>query len=168
MIPVDQDDEESTRASQETSSGNFADSDLDLKTFMKASLYISEGIQMDEVIIKLMRSVLQTAGADYGVLVLEEDDELYAETILFMEKITILDHQLLEHRPDLMPVSVASIVWKLGEPIVRNGENTKFDNTYGRDSYYSSKHPRSVLCMPIKNQIKTVSCCSSSFLFVTT
>lgn len=101
----DHEEDRSTIDSRETSSArgeNFTDSDLDLKTFMKASLYISEGVQMDEVIVKLMRSVLQTAGADYGVLILEEEGELYAETILFMENITILDHQLLEHRPDLM------------------------------------------------------------------
>ncbi|KAK6358250.1 His Kinase A domain containing protein [Orbilia blumenaviensis] len=134
----------------------FADSELDYKTFMKASLYISEGVKMDEVVVKLMKSVLQTAGADYGVLILEEDGDLYAETILFMEKVTILDHQPLKARPDLVPISMASIVWKLGEPIVRNGQDEKFDGTYGRDAYFATKHPKSVLCMPIQNQIKTM------------
>ncbi|KAF3312157.1 His Kinase A domain containing protein [Orbilia oligospora] len=152
---VIQDDDES-HVSRSSNIEPFAESELDYKTFMKASLYISEGVQMDEVVVKLMKSVLQTAGADYGVLILEEDGDLYAETILFMEKVTILDHQPLNARPDLVPLSIASIVWKLGEPIVRNGHDEKFDGTYGRDAYFSTKHPKSVLCMPIQNQIKTM------------
>ncbi|KAF3915349.1 hypothetical protein AA313_de0205580 [Arthrobotrys entomopaga] len=149
-------DDDSSHVSRSSNIEQFADSELDYKTFMKASLYISEGVQMDDVVVKLMRSVLQTAGADYGVLILEEDGDLYAETILFMEKVTILDHQPLKARPDLVPLSIASIVWKLGEPIVRNGHDEKFDGTYGRDAYFTTKHPKSVLCMPIQNQIKTM------------
>lgn len=149
-------DDDDSHFSRSSNIEPFADSELDYKTFMKASLYISEGVQMDEVVVKLMKSVLQTAGADYGVLILEEDGDLYAETILFMEKVTILDHQPLKARPDLVPLSIASIVWKLGEPIVRNGHDEKFDGTYGRDAYFATKHPKSVLCMPIQNQIKTM------------
>ncbi|KAK6348190.1 His Kinase A domain containing protein [Orbilia javanica] len=149
-------DDDDSHVSRSSNIEPFADSELDYKTFMKASLYISEGVQMDEVVVKLMKSVLQTAGADYGVLILEEDGDLYAETILFMEKVTILDHQPLKARPDLVPLSIASIVWKLGEPIVRNGHDEKFDGTYGRDAYFATKHPKSVLCMPIQNQIKTM------------
>ncbi|EPS38277.1 hypothetical protein H072_8057 [Dactylellina haptotyla CBS 200.50] len=149
-------DDNSSHVSRSSNVEQFAESELDYKTFMKASLYISEGVQMDDVVVKLMRSVLQTAGADYGVLILEEDGDLYAETILFMEKVTILDHQPLKARPDLVPISMASIVWKLGEPIVRNGQDEKFDGTYGRDAYFTTKHPKSVLCMPIQNQIKTM------------
>ncbi|KAF3933514.1 hypothetical protein ABW20_dc0103708 [Dactylellina cionopaga] len=149
-------DDSDSHVSRSSNIEQFADSELDYKTFMKASLYISEGVQMDDVVVKLMRSVLQTAGADYGVLILEEDGDLYAETILFMEKVTILDHQPLKARPDLVPLSMASIVWKLGEPIVRNGQDEKFDGTYGRDAYFTTKHPKSVLCMPIQNQIKTM------------
>ncbi|KAK6501522.1 His Kinase A domain containing protein [Arthrobotrys musiformis] len=149
-------DDDDSHISRSSNIEPFAESELDYKTFMKASLYISEGVQMDEVVVKLMKSVLQTAGADYGVLILEEDGDLYAETILFMEKVTILDHQPLKARPDLVPLSIASIVWKLGEPIVRNGHDEKFDSTYGRDAYFATKHPKSVLCMPIQNQIKTM------------
>ncbi|KAF3937874.1 hypothetical protein ABW19_dt0208394 [Dactylella cylindrospora] len=149
-------DDAESHVSRSSNIEQFVDSELDYKTFMKASLYISEGVQMDDVVVKLMRSVLQTAGADYGVLILEEDGELYAETILFMEKVTILDHQPLKARPDLVPLSIAAIVWRLGEPIVRNGPDEKFDGTYGRDAYFTTKHPKSVLCMPIQNQIKTM------------
>ncbi|EWC44471.1 hypothetical protein DRE_06739 [Drechslerella stenobrocha 248] len=149
-------DDTSSHVSRSSNIEQFVDSELDYKTFMKASLYISEGVQMNDVVVKLMRSVLQTAGADYGVLILEEDGDLYAETILFMEKVTILDHQPLKARPDLVPLSIAAIVWKLGDPIVRNGQDEKFDGTYGRDAYFTTKHPKSVLCMPIQNQIKTM------------
>ena len=131
-------------------------SELDFRTVLKASLVISEGIHLEEVVVKLMKSVLQTAGADYGVLILKEDGDLHIETVGSIDTVDILEHEPLHQRPDLVPGSVVNIVANLGEQIVRDSDNSKFDTTYGRDSYFRNKRPKSVLCMPIQNQLKTV------------
>lgn len=131
-------------------------SELDFRTVLKASLVISEGIHLEEVVVKLMKSVLQTAGADYGVLILREDGDLHIETVGSIDTVDILEHEPLHQRPDLVPVSVINIVANLGEQIVRDSEDSKFDTTYGRDNYFRDKRPKSVLCMPIQNQLKTV------------
>jgi len=131
-------------------------SELDFRTVLKASLVISEGIHLEEVVVKLMKSVLQTAGADYGVLILREDGDLHIETVGSIDTVDILEHEPLHQRPDLVPVSVVNIVANLGEQIVRDSEDSKFDTTYGRDNYFRDKRPKSVLCMPIQNQLKTV------------
>lgn len=131
-------------------------SELDFRTVLKASLVISEGIHLEEVVVKLMKSVLQTAGADYGVLILREDGDLHIETVGSIDAVDILEHEPLHQRPDLVPVSVVNIVANLGEQIVRDSDDSKFDTTYGRDGYFRDKRPKSVLCMPIQNQLKTV------------
>ncbi|KAF8445245.1 hypothetical protein BDZ91DRAFT_753889 [Kalaharituber pfeilii] len=145
-----------SQASSIKNEGNTLGSELDFRTVLKASLVISEGIHLEEVVVKLMKSVLQTAGADYGVLILREDGDLHIETVGSIDTVEILEHEPLHQRPDLVPVSVINIVANLGEQIVRDSDDSKFDTTYGRDSYFRDKRPKSVLCMPIQNQLKTM------------
>lgn len=117
-------------------------SELDFRTVLKASLVISEGIHLEEVIVSLMTSVLQTAGADYGVLILMEDGNLHVETVGLLDQVTILEHEPLHTRPDLVPISVVNLVASLGEQILRNGDDPKFELTYGRDTYFRGKSPK--------------------------
>jgi len=153
--PAEHDDRYSQASSLKNDATTLG-SELDFRTVLKASLVISEGIHLEEVVVKLMKSVLQTAGADYGVLILREDGDLHIETVGSIDTVDILEHEPLHQRPDLVPVSVVNIVANLGEQIVRDSEDSKFDTTYGRDNYFRDKRPKSVLCMPIQNQLKTV------------
>ena len=153
FAPTDQEVDGFSQASSIKNEASPLGSELDFRTVLKASLVISEGIHLEEVVVKLMKSVLQTAGADYGVLILREDGDLHIETVGSIDTVEILEHEPLHQRPDLVPVSVINIVANLGEHIVRD---SKFDTTYGRDNYFRDKRPKSVLCMPIQNQLKTV------------
>lgn len=151
------DDSASQDSSNLKNESSSLGSELDFRTVLKASLVISEGIHLEEVIVKLMKSVLQTAGADYGVLILKEESSLHIETVGLIDEVTILEHEPLLRRPDLVPISIVNIVANLGEQILRDSDDTKFDTTYGRDSYFTNRKAKSVLCMPIQNQLKTVS-----------
>ena len=155
FFSTDLDDEYSQPPSLKND-GTTLGSELDYRTVMQASLVISEEIHLEEVVVKLMRSVLQTAGADYGVLILREDGDLHIETVGSIDAVNILEHEKLHQRPDLVPINIVNIVANLEKQIVRDSDDSKFDTTYGRDSYFRDKRPKSVLCMPIKNQLKTV------------
>ncbi|TGZ80051.1 hypothetical protein EX30DRAFT_308148 [Ascodesmis nigricans] len=150
------DDDLASHTDSNANNDSSLGSELDYRTVLKASLLISEGIRLEEVIESLMRSVLQTAGADYAVLILKEEGELHVETVGLLDQVSILEHEPLHTRPDLVPISVVNIVASLGEQILRNGDDSKFELTYGRDAYFQTKRPKSVLCMPIRNQIKTL------------
>lgn len=150
------DDTASHASSTRNNDPSTLGSELDFRTVLKASLVISEGIHLEEVIVKLMNSVLQTAGADYGVLILKEDGNLYIETVGLLDQVSILEHEPLEMRADLVPVSIVNIVASLGEQILKDSDDPKFDSVYGRDSYFSNRTAKSVLCMPIQNQLKTM------------
>lgn len=150
------DDATSHASSRRENEPSSLGSELDFRTVLKASLVISEGIHLEEVIVKLMKSVLQTAGADYGVLILKEGGNLHVETVGLLNQISILEHEPLNTRADLVPVSIVNIVASLGEQILKDSDDPKFDATYGRDSYFQSRRAKSVLCMPIQNQLKTM------------
>lgn len=151
-----EDDASSHSSSVRNNDPSTLGSELDFRTVLKASLVISEGIHLEEVIVKLMNSVLQTAGADYGVLILKEDGNLHIETVGLLDQVSILEHEPLEMRADLVPVSIVNIVASLGEQILKDSDDPKFDSVYGRDSYFSNRTAKSVLCMPIQNQLKTM------------
>ncbi|KAA8904409.1 hypothetical protein FN846DRAFT_779701 [Sphaerosporella brunnea] len=151
-----QEDEVASHSSSARNNDSSLGSELDFRTVLKASLVISEGMHLEDVIVSLMKSVLQTAGADYGVLILQEDGNLFAETVGLLDDVNILEHEPLNTRPDLVPISVVNIVANLGEQILRNGDDPKFELTYGRDLYFRGKNPKSVLAMPIQNQLKTM------------
>ncbi|ODQ54815.1 hypothetical protein SAICODRAFT_6009 [Saitoella complicata NRRL Y-17804] len=131
-------------------------SELDLRTVLKASLVISEGVRLEDVILTLMKSVLQTAGADYGVLALiDVDGQLYIETKGLLTDVTIVDHELASTRTDVCPFSMLNFTGRIGETLVRERANdVKFDSTWGRDSYFHANRAKSVLCMPIQSQLK--------------
>ncbi|KAG0127843.1 hypothetical protein HOY82DRAFT_490020 [Tuber indicum] len=148
------DDETSHASSRRENEPSSLGSELDFRTVLKASLVISEGMHLEEVIVKLMKSVLQTAGADYGVLILKEDGNLHVETVGLLDQVSILEHEPLNTRADLVPVSIVNIVASLGEQILKDSDDPKFDATYGRDSYFQNRRAKSVLCMPIQNQLK--------------
>ncbi|CUS15016.1 unnamed protein product [Tuber aestivum] len=150
------DDATSHASSRRENEPSSLGSELDFRTVLKASLVISEGIHLEEVIGKLMKSVLQTAGADYGVLILKEGENLHVETVGLLDQISILEHEPLNTRADLVPVSIVNIVASLGEQILKDSDDPKFDATYGRDSYFQRQRAKSVLCMPIQNQLNTM------------
>ena len=132
FFSTDLDDEYSQPPSLKND-GTTLGSELDYRTVMQASLVISEEIHLEEVVVKLMRSVLQTAGADYGVLILREDGDLHIETVGSIDAVNILEHEKLHQRPDLVPINIVNIVANLEKQIVRDSDDSKFDTTYGRD-----------------------------------
>jgi len=136
------DDEVASHCSSTRNNDSSLGSELDFRTVLKASLVISEGIHLEEVIVSLMTCVLQTAGADYGVLILMEEGNLHVETVGLLDQVTILEHEPLYTRPDLVPVSVVNLVASLGDQILRNGDDPKFELTYGRDMYFRGKNPK--------------------------
>jgi osomolarity two-component system, sensor histidine kinase CHK1 len=152
-------DDIASQSSNGTTRNESLGSELDLKTVLKASVVISEGLHLEDIIVKLMTSVLQTAGADYGVLILEDERSevgLHIETTGRLDEVQILEHAPLESRPDICPISVVKIVKSLGDSISRNGTDRRFDSIYFKDIYFKNHRPRSVLCMPIQNQLRTV------------
>lgn len=130
--------------------------DLELKTALQSCLEISEAIEMESVVFKLMESVMKCSGADYCVFIsLDEDGELYVDAVALINGVTMTNHVSLYARMDA-PLSVVYQVISTGIPLSRQTDPKQFDVIYGRDNYLQSRHCQSILCMPIQNQIRTI------------
>jgi osomolarity two-component system, sensor histidine kinase CHK1 len=74
---------------------------------MRASLAIQEGPNVKEIILKLVHIILQTAGANYGCVMLRESHNdrktLYIEVIGNGNKISLVDHKPLSSQTDVVP-----------------------------------------------------------------
>jgi len=82
-------------------------SELDLQSVMRASLAIQEGPHVRNIILKLVHIIMQTAGANYGCVMLSqqtmERKQLYIEVIGNGNKIDLVDHRPLKSQTDVVP-----------------------------------------------------------------
>lgn len=129
----------------------------DVKSALQACLDISEAIDANSIVRKLIESVLVIGGADYAVFIsLDDDGGLYVDSVGVLNTITQIRHEPLISRSDLAPMSVIQHVLITGTPISRQPDTRKFDTVHGRDHFFYNRSYQSVLCMPIQNQIKSV------------
>ncbi len=79
-------------------------SELDLQSVMRASLAIQEGREVKNIILKLVHIIMQTAGANYGCVMLrEERKRLHIEVIGNGDKVNGVDHKPLHSQTDVVP-----------------------------------------------------------------
>lgn len=137
--------------------GNHEAQDLELKNALQACLDISESIDMDSIIRKLIESVMKTSGADYcSFISLDDDGELYADAVGILNGVKVIPHEPLFLKTEVAPLNVVQQVVSTGSSVSRRTDPKRFDTVYGSDSYYQHRHSSSVLCMPIQNQVKVI------------
>lgn len=149
-------------SSSNTSRHSEAADDLELKTALQYCLDISEAIEIHSVIEKFVNSVMKSSGADYCVFVSldQTDDQAYIDAIGILNGIKHFNHEPVNSRSDVVPVSLINHVVASGQLVSKCGTSQdlhNFDFLYGRDIYFQNRHfQSSILCMPIQTQFKTV------------
>ncbi|HEX6287535.1 MAG TPA: AAA family ATPase [Herpetosiphonaceae bacterium] len=128
---------------------------LDVVTVLKAAQAISETIVFETLLHTLMHIMLENAGAQSGVLLIERDSALIvaAESRMEQEAITKLPHIPLSTARNLA-ASVVYYVSRTKEAVVLH--DATHEGRFTRDSYIMRKQPKSILCMPLVNQGKLV------------
>ncbi|HEY9628803.1 MAG TPA: AAA family ATPase [Coleofasciculaceae cyanobacterium] len=137
-----------TTTSNRSSSGK--EFDLDLDTVFKASQAISGEIVLDKLLAKLLKLVLENAGAQKGYLLLSSQDEwrIEAEGRIETEESILLQSRPLE--PQDLPVSIINYVQRTREDLVLR--DAALEGLFITDPYIIQTQPRSILCSPILNQ----------------
>ena len=128
---------------------------LDLATVMKSSQALSSEIQLETLLKKMMRIVLENAGAQKGMLLLEQQGG-YKQWLIEAkgdvdEKETIV-LQSIPLSDELLPISIIQYVIHSHEPLLIN--DTGQDGQFNSDPYIVQHHPKSILCSPILHQRK--------------
>lgn len=145
---------------------------FDLMTVMKASQTISGEIVLEQLIKKLLHIVIENAGAQRGLLILEKQGQLFIEAeaqagksvenhqTFNSEKLKLNDHIVLQsvalesiNDEDLscvVPVAMINYVVRTNNHLVLN--DAMHDGMFTGNPYIKRCQPKSVLCSPLLNK----------------
>jgi signal transduction histidine kinase len=144
-------------SNRQTSTQNFGTvttttSVLDLICVIEASQALSEEIELDALLSKLMHIVIENAGADEGALILDNSGtwEIAAQCISGNCHLSSIPLD----QTDNLPSSIINTVKRTQQPLLIN--NIAQDKTFTRDPYLIQQQPQSLCCTPILNQGKLV------------
>ncbi len=124
---------------------------LDFSSVMKASMAISGEIKISTLLNKMIRILIENAGAQKGNLLLKRKNDFF---LVAQGDITVSTFEVMQNLPfknieydNQLPSSIINYVIRLKIPVVlANAAKSKFYN----DKYVENNKPLSVLCMPIK------------------
>jgi PAS domain S-box-containing protein len=139
---------------------------LDLATVIKVSQTVSGEIVLEKLIDTLMRTAIEHAGADRGLLVLARDAEprIEAEAVTGGDTIIVrLRGATARIRGGVnvaggfvtetkMPESIVHYVVRTQESVIL--DDAVAQNQFSTDEYIRQQRPRSVLCLPLIKQTK--------------
>jgi len=128
---------------------------LDLATVMKATQALSAEIELDKLLSTLMQTAIENAGASKGALILYREGKLVVESLGTSDssETTVLQSIPLETSARV-PISLINYVTRTQELLLYNNVPKESQNLY--DSYIIQHQPKSVLCLPIQHQGKTI------------
>ncbi len=125
---------------------------LDLLSLMKSAEAISGEIVMSRLVERMMRTLIESACAERGALVLVEKGSLVIKSIQRATDegaIALLDQPLDQPNADadLLPRSILNFVVSTKEPLVLS--DARRDREFGADPVIQRTNCRSILCAPI-------------------
>jgi PAS domain S-box-containing protein len=126
---------------------------LDLATVIKVSEALSGEIVEDKLIDTLMRTAIEYAGAERGLLILARDDEyrVEAEVTTSNDTVTVGQRQA-SVTAAILPESILHYVIRTKESVLLH--DAAAADPYSADEYIRRQHTRSILCLPLLKQSK--------------
>lgn len=129
---------------------------LDMRSVLKASQAISEELELEGILEKLIHSLLECAGAQHIYYLSRTDSgyEIQSEGHSGAKDVCIVSKRPAEDRD--IPLSIVSYVERTLEAVIlEDGENSR---VFGKDVHIKESHCKSVLCMPIlsKGELKGI------------
>jgi PAS domain S-box-containing protein len=128
---------------------------LDLATVIKVSQAVSGEIVLDKLLDTLMRTAIEQAGAERGLLILATGAEprIAAEATTDGDAVTV-------HLRD-QPVSAAALSESVLHYVLRTQESVILDDAmaqppFAADPYIRQRQARSILCLPLLHQAKLI------------
>jgi len=122
---------------------------LDIETVIKASNTLSGEIHLDKLLEKLMRLLIENAGAERGALLLLKDGALQLQASIESDLIEVWQAVALDERAQFS-LSVINYVKRTGDRLVLGDAGN--DGRFNADPYIARARPKSLLCIPLQKQ----------------
>ncbi|HMA92933.1 MAG TPA: GAF domain-containing protein, partial [Polyangiaceae bacterium] len=121
---------------------------LDLATAIRATEAIATELVVDRLWERLMRTLLENAGAQRGCLILERAGVLHIEATIAIEP-NVVKLALAANLDDgeEAPPTLVQYVARTAEPVVL--ADAMRDTRFSNDPYVARVRPKSVLCVPM-------------------
>ena len=128
---------------------------LDLAATIRASQALSGVIRLDQLLSTLMRVVLENAGAEKCCLILPREDGLTIEAqgSIHEDEADVVQSIPVEASQDI-PITLINYVEHTQDLLVI--ADARAETTFAADPYIIQTQPKSVLCLPIRNQGKLI------------
>ncbi|MDI9635515.1 AAA family ATPase [Oscillatoria amoena NRMC-F 0135] len=128
---------------------------LDLSTINKASLALAEEIVLDKLLDKLLKILMENAGATASCLILEKNGQLAIEATGDVKKNeVVVGLNIPVEDSHLLPISAINYVAITQEVVVLN--NAAQSGRFSNDPYLLANQNTSILCSPVINQGKLI------------
>lgn len=136
--------------SRDTTSSSRRKSSLDMETVIKSTQAISGEIKLEVLLQKLMKIMIENAGAEKGSFIRVAQGQLLVEAqgSVNREEVEILGGIPLDGAT--LPASIIQYVAHLGESVVLN--DAESDARFWDDPYVVRTRPKSLLCAPVVHQ----------------
>lgn len=138
-----------------TTSPGVPDEHLDLTTVIAVSQAVSGEVELDKLLDTLMRTAMELAGAQRGLLILPRgtDQRVVAEAATCGDAVAV-------HLRD-QSVTTTELPVSMLRHVLRTRENINLDHAtalspFSADPYILRRHPRSMLCLPLLIQARLV------------
>ncbi len=133
-----------------SSSTKGGSSFLDLNSIMKAAQTLSGEIVLSQLLEKMMRIVIENAGAETGFLLLNQHDNWFIEAQghIDSDEVNVLQSIPVENQH--IAQSIIQYVERTQEPVVL--QDASKEGQFTHDPYIKKQRPKSILCLPLVNQ----------------
>jgi predicted ATPase/serine phosphatase RsbU (regulator of sigma subunit)/tRNA A-37 threonylcarbamoyl transferase component Bud32 len=124
---------------------------LDLATVIKASQAIGSEIVLEQLLQKLMKIIIENAGAQVGYLIGKERDRLYIEAsgLVDSDEVTVLQSIPIASSQSVSS-TIINYVARTQESVILNDASS--EGNFTQDPYIIQNQPKSILCFPLINQ----------------
>jgi PAS domain S-box-containing protein len=128
---------------------------LDLATVIKVSQAVSGEIVFEKLIQTLMLTAVEHAGAERGVLILQQGSEQRVEADATIRNNTIqVDLQTTSLSKAALPKSILRYVARTHDLVILDDASAQ--HPFSEDAYLVQRRARSILCLPLINQSKLI------------
>jgi PAS domain S-box-containing protein len=126
---------------------------LDLATVLKVSQAVSGEIVLEKLIDMIMRTAIEQAGAERGLLILSDGGvHLVAAEATTVGEVTQLQLRDVPVNATLLPESILLNALRTRDSVVL--DDAVAEPAFATDPYIREQRPRSILCLPLMNQAK--------------
>ena len=139
----------SSSSSSSSTSDSTTSKAIDSATLLKASQMLTEDIRLDDVVLRVMDIALENAGAQRGVLLLADKNQLRIAAEATTDEGSqswLTQAKPLSQAGDQVASAIIRWVERTGEPVVLADASS--DPRFSADPYLRERDGLSVLCLP--------------------